>query len=326
MKTIFLHFGFLFAILAGSVASGQTNQVQQRWTVTVKVLGEDGNPIEDANTWVAYYLPSHGGEANPGLLEWDKIQGLTDANGMFVASHPDTRSISLGIHVEKTGYYHSYRNHEFAKFQDSDPARWNPSVTLVLKRKENPIPMYAKWIVLNPLALKTVGKPPVSFSETLGYDLMLGDWVAPYGKGQTAGIILTEQFNKQSITDYDYKLTMTFPDAGDGIQEYITPDLEEGSALRSPQKAPTDGYQPQLIRESYHHPGQPGKSDYDENRIYLFRVTLSDGVHYGKIYGDPEQMPFCYYLNPTPNDRDIEFDPEHNLMKLKRYDLHVSAP
>jgi hypothetical protein len=51
----------------------------------------------------------------------------------------------------------------------------------------------------------------------------------------------------------------------------------------------------------------------------LFRVRTEldqDGnvksTLYGKIYGD--FMHFRYYLNPTPNDRNIEFDPKQNLI------------
>jgi hypothetical protein len=35
-------------------------------------------------------------------------------------------------------------------------------------------------------------------------------------------------------------------------------------------------------------------------------------THYGKIYGD--FMQFTYYLNPTPNDQNIEFDLKQNLL------------
>ena len=34
-------------------------------------------------------------------------------------------------------------------------------------------------------------------------------------------------------------------------------------------------------------------------------------AQYGKIYGD--FLSFTYYLNPTSNDRSIEFDPDKNL-------------
>ena len=56
------------------------------------------------------------------------------------------------------------------------------------------------------------------------------------------------------------------------------------------------------------------------NHNYYFRVrTVLDGngnvksALYGKIYGD--FMQFNYYLNPTPNDRNVEFDPKKNLME-----------
>lgn len=34
-------------------------------------------------------------------------------------------------------------------------------------------------------------------------------------------------------------------------------------------------------------------------------------AQYGKIYGD--FLAFTYYLNPSPNDRNVEFDPDQNL-------------
>ena len=94
----------------------------------------------------------------------------------------------------------------------------------------------------------------------------------------------------------------------------------EGSGLRSPHEALTNGYQSQIVRLNVSHPGQKLIFDYDENRIYLFRVrTIIDdrgnilSAQYGKIYGD--FMQFSYYLNLTPNDRNVEFDPKQNLLR-----------
>jgi hypothetical protein len=63
----------------------------------------------------------------------------------------------------------------------------------------------------------------------------------------------------------------------------------------------------------------------------LFRVrTKLDkngnivNAHSGKIYGD--FMQFSYYLNPKPNDRNIEFDPKHNLMTNLGFGEGVSQP
>jgi hypothetical protein len=70
-----------------------------------------------------------------------------------------------------------------------------------------------------------------------------------------------------------------------------------------------DGYQPK--HEQTQMP--------DPNKIYYFRVrTALDhqgnvvSAHYGKIYGD--FMQFRYYFNPTPNDRNVEFDTKQNLV------------
>ena len=112
---------------------------------------------------------------------------------------------------------------------------------------------------------------------------------------------------------------MTFPNPDDGIQEFHVPyKVTEGSALRSPHEAPENGYQPELIRTS---------ANSDENRCYFFRVksASANGPLYGKMYGDP--MNFCYYLNPTPNSRNVEFDPKKNLIKnFRLFAERVNTP
>ena len=69
----------------------------------------------------------------------------------------------------------------------------------------------------------------------------------------------------------------------------------------------------------------------DPNKNYYFRVrTKVDdrgnivSAHYGKIYGD--FMQFKYYLNPTINDRNVEFDPKQNLITNLKPGEGVSAP
>jgi hypothetical protein len=80
------------------------------------------------------------------------------------------------------------------------------------------------------------------------------------------------------------------------------------------------------------HPGKGTVEDMnDKNRNYFFRVrTVLDengnvkSAQYGKIYGD--FMQFRYYFNPTPNSRNIEFDPKHNLLSGLQSFEQVSAP
>ena len=70
--------------------------------------------------------------------------------------------------------------------------------------------------------------------------------------------------------------------------------------------------------------------EYDKSRCYCFRVrskfddkgNLVD-AYYGKVYGDfkihahinigLDIVKFLYYLNPTPNDRNLEWDMKNNL-------------
>ena len=54
---------------------------------------------------------------------------------------------------------------------------------------------------------------------------MSGDWVTPYGKGINADIIFTGQFDKEPKVNPIYMLTVSFPNPGDGIQEFTVPDV-----------------------------------------------------------------------------------------------------
>ena len=173
--------------------------------------------------------------------------------------------------------------------------------------------MYAKAVNL--------GMPV--FDKPAGFDLMLGDWVSPHGKGMNSDIIFTGHLEKRAEDDTDYTLTVSFPKTGHGIQEFRAPLYylhSRGSELRSAEIAPADGYAPNWVQIRTRRPGKPPGGNHDLERNYYFRVrTVVDDkgnivrAQYGKIYGD--FMHFNYYLNPTPNSRDVEFDPKHNLIK-----------
>jgi hypothetical protein len=290
-------------------AYAQTKIQEYDWKVTLKVVDQTGQPVAGAKAGVGN-----------GISKFE-MSGLTDTNGIFVASHRDAFE-NLAFYAEKSGYYPFQMTYH--KGRNYKPEIWNPTQSVILKKIINPIPMYAKRIN---------SEPPVD-SKPVGYDLMIGDWVAPYGKGVNTDIIFTREYNHKSLQDYDYKLTVSFPKQGDGIQEIVNPSYylhSRGSALRSLEEAPQDGYQPQLIRLNISHPGQPLVFDYNEDRCYYFRVRtkIDDNgnivsTHYGKIYGD--FMQFSYYFNPTPNSRNVEFDPKQNLMTNLKPDEGVNEP
>jgi len=301
-------------MLAMSVGARVQAQDFHDWKVNFKIVDETGQPIQGAEATVFYdrmAMPDK--SIDPG-----KISGLTDAAGVFMASHHD-KTYGLRFRVQKDGFYSTDWTEDFHRV--FSPEKLNLNLNLMLKKIAKPIAMYAKWVNENPPFL---GQP-------IGYDLMVGDWVVPNRKGVNADIIFQKESYRKSGADYEYKVKVTFPKSGDGIQIYNVTDAEKGSDLRSPHEAPVDGYQPVLEKERSAHPGQPTKNDDDPNRIYLFRVRTALDVngnvvsaHYGKIYGD--FMQFTYYLNPTPNDRNIEFDPKQNLIGVSPSSPRVQSP
>ena len=295
--------------LLGAVAAAQTGTLLHL-KATEQVIDESGHPVAGALATIGYYTNSQS----------VTVEKITGTNGLFEFQDTSPSEYAdYSFEAKKDGYYSIWQQVNLQS--PYDPAKWNIEKTLVLKKVGNPIAMYAKSVDENP---PTLGQP-------VGYDLMAGDWVCAGHKGVNADFIFQKWAYRKSGADYEYKVKITFPKSGDGIQIYAAPESEAGSGLRSPHEAPPDGYQPELNKERSAHPGQPAKNDSDPHRIYFFRVrTALDhngnvvSAHYGKIYGD--FMQFSYYLNPTPNDRNIEFDPKQNLLGgLKSFE-QVNAP
>jgi hypothetical protein len=317
MKPYLLALQITAVLVASSVSAQILPKRTPEWRISVKVVDEDGHPVSGADTSVDYYINPPPGQTK----NWDTIQALTDTNGLFTASHVDTGSASLGVHIRRAGYYRTDVGHDLGTSYDS--ARWRLNETLVLKKIGRPVPMYAKWLNLG---IPILGQP-------VGFDLMVGDWVRPQGKGLSPDILFTAQLDKRAENDSDYKLTVSFPKPGDGIQEFNVPilPLGDGSALKSPHEAPADAYQPQWIQTQTRRPQQQMQGNRDLNRNYFFRVrtSLDENGHiksalYGKIYGD--FMYFQYYLNPEANSRNMEFDPSQNLFKNLPVEQQVKRP
>jgi len=197
---------------------------------------------------------------------------------------------------------------------------WNPTVQLVMEAIGVQVPMYATGS--DDLAMPAQGKP-------VGYDLMVGDWLAPFGKGETPDFIFQWDTVRVGAMTTNY-LTLRFPNEGDGIQ-FVA---KTGTGLILPRLAPVDGYEPMLIKwESTEHgtnarvPFVKGDSNYRYAAWYLFRIRTkmdSNGkivsAFYGKLTGDDfghnlrqGKFDFTYCLNPEPNSRNMEFDPKRNL-------------
>ena len=286
----------------------------------VKVEDELGAPVSNAVVTAGFYRDKTFGDG-PGSKVNAIIEKITDTNGICtVAGRCNGR---VGGNVQKTGYYKSYlpdiivTNVSLSKFYP-----WNAQYEVVLRAVENPVPMCAKrlWRAIIPAN----GAP-------LGYDLMKGDWLPPHGRGETADFIfqLDCKFGGKRPSDngqmFESTFTLTFSNEGDGIQEADGASWP-GSVFRLPRYAPEDGYASNWCEKGYRNEHSSSRS---QERDYFFRVrTKKDdkgrivSALHGKIRksldaevvisGTPLHL--LYYLNPTPNDRNMEFDPKRNLI------------
>ena len=144
-------------------------------TLEATVTNESRQPIEKAIVKGLFRTTRGSGEK--------VVEALTDTNGH--ASVTAATPFSAYLYVNKDGYYQS--QFERIETTDRDLAELAPrtrSREVTLRKKINPIPLIAK-------RLKDVQIP--LREEWIGYDLEVGDWVEPHGKGKQTDILFRYQ-------------------------------------------------------------------------------------------------------------------------------------
>jgi len=319
IKNIFAYVIFSFVVLLQSSCSAAIGLPEAK--LTIKVVTENGKPIEGANIVIGFEIPKENRQG----VKSDIAKEVTDANGLVTASKHTQGYI--GYEAVKEGYYKSDGKYKFASSSNGRWQPWNPELIVVLRKKENPVPMYARNTHMTLIKLPTA-------NNAIGFDLIVYDWVSPFGKGKHADFIFkyTGAYTKED--DFNKKLEVKFPNKFDGIQ-LIKENRKQGSMLKLPRQAPEFGYKDRLIRSRSRTPGNPLKEDTAEDYNYIFRVRSEekDGklirAMYGKIHGDilfdtdasnKATIIFKYYLNPDYT-RNLEFDIEGNLFRnLKSFE------
>lgn len=259
--------------------------------------------------------------------------GLTDTNGLFSAER-DTMSECNWL-IEKDGYYATEGMHSFAANLTNDSVKdgrwqpWNPTLEVVLKEKRKPIPMYQNLIETTMPA----------GTNRLGFDFIVGDWVAPYGKGSNADMwyVYDETFIDRD--NFYIKLSFAFPGENNGCYMRKTDNYSE---FVSEHEATERGFETSYVSVIEQEKGKYTKEKrFGENDYMIFRIrTKTDdqgkiiSSHYGKIYGPvgvphrwSKKFSFTYYLNPTPNKRNLEYDPKQNLLtESQRHTMNRNLP
>ncbi len=328
-----------FLLMAEVLLAQQGTDLPQG-QITFRVVTDNGQPVPDIPLTAHTFLRWQPGEGF-GRDVYQNFTGKTDEDGTVAITFNSERgNVRYGIY-EVPGYY-STRNleYQFEKAQDNTWRPWNPTIEVVLKPIMNPIPMHGRRVgfVTTPLELPAKGRP-------VGFDLIAGDWVRPYGRGSISDLVftLTVRVPFTSIDKpYDETLIISFSNSGDGIQSVVAPP-NQGSDLRLPRYAPEDGYEPTLQKHlGRPAPGEPIKTGIREDQNYFFRVrTVLDehertiGALYGKVIGDiacdvinskTALIQFAYCLNPNSNDRNMEFDPRSNLAADLPFSQRVTGP
>lgn len=308
--------------------------------VTVKVLDEEnGCSLEDADIVFSFSLPK---TMNP----WDGtkdsvVKGKTDTNGMFSASSSTLRKIHVAVarrDYYRSSTYYSFKSSEEQLLRGEKWQPWNPTLGIRLRKKVEPVPLKAKW-------LYDLELPPSDVS--VGYDLVAGDWVAPHGKGVEADLAFSLVRNYKSSSDYALSLTIATTGKNDGLVGIPDNNVITQSELRFPRQAPETGYGVTniLVSQSSSTPTPVGGDWFTRvpsERHFFFRVRteLDDKGQikkalYGKLVGPIECSLFntktgkfrlTYYVNPDPNDRNLEFDPKRNLFNDLKSTEQVTAP
>jgi hypothetical protein len=135
---------------------------------------------------------------------------------------------------------------------------------------------------------------------------------------------------------WDGLVEMSFPGEGEGILE--AERFVAYSPLKLPHRAPVDGYSSSWKRavNNYIHYGTP--NPFDRAGFFLRTRVKKDqqgriiSANYAKFIGrmnaraSTGQIEFLYYFNPTPNDRNLEFDPKGNLFPKDKPGSNVYDP
>jgi hypothetical protein len=269
-------------------------------TLDVVVTDEQGTPVKGVE--VGGYF------SGPFASAPDKAK--TDVDGRVVLRGKATLQVSVASGGDGTPWYLSSLD-IIPGGIDSDKQGWNikREGALILRKKRNP----------TPLAVRRIELVPPSLEKPYAYDLEIGDYVQPYGKGKTPDLVFRSVLlRNDGPMDLDYRLDVSFSNLGDGI---ISTEQNLWCTLRSPHYlAPNAQYKNKWIYTRTVKPGGGGKTSANPNRCFYLRVrTKLDtagkimSANYAKIYGDFSK--FVYFYNPTPNERNLEFDPDKNLAK-----------
>ena len=298
--------------------------------ITVQTVDEQAKPVAG--------VPIHFVFMNPITYQPLSIDGFSDEGGFFSAEGGSDSTIAGEI--RKAGYYRGgFPLEPFVKSKEGHWQPWNQTNVVLMRKIENPIPMYAKNFFLK---VPQIGKP-------CGYDLAVGDWMSPWGKGRVPDFVFTMTCDYTNFNHQNTSMKLTFSNPLDGIQPADLPkEFAYGEFIwhrQSPESGYVGSYEQELglPRKLFQIPSAPkvrSGEDIEAQKFYFrVRTVEKEGKVVSALYGklsrgfgmgatNPTNINVgtCYYLNPTPLDRNMEFDLKQNLFKNLKVEEQPRKP
>jgi hypothetical protein len=268
-------------------------------SLTFEVVDDLGQSVPEAN--IRGYLndPRKNDDSGKNYIITTGLDGSCRVLGMGYSFTECT--------VYKDGYYSS-RYHLKLK----ENGEFISKLTLVLKKVRNPKPMLFKKVsIIVP-----------ELNKRLGYDLLIGDWVEPYGRGLTNDFIFNFSGEFKSFNERKASMGVSYAKEQNGIQ---SKSLDLYSQFKTVYMAPINSYSnnydyTKKIAVLANNEINPMPRD-DIYFIFKVRGEKVDAVYtnflYGVIlsdfltdYADEKNIGvyFNYYINPIPNDNSVEWN------------------
>jgi hypothetical protein len=297
---------------ASSEALKDAVQYGAKGKVTLRIIDDRGLAVSNAEVDAALFEKSS-------YAHIKKFEGVTDTNGCYVIEGKTIGELSYSI--KKEGFYITRGDYCFyssnrESVKDGRWLPWNPVVKAVLKPKKNPVPMYAKRVDI---------EIPEQ-NKSIGFDMEKGDWVSPYGEGETSDVYISYSLNRQDLWTGNEQFEISNTNLMCGVRQ-LSSDIFSG--FKSAYAAPLSEYSPALryglnrTKTKIIEKKELSDSDYIifRSRAFVDAEGNLERANYGKIYppiryGESRgrsRLLFTYYFNPTPNDRNLEFDTNRNL-------------
>jgi len=304
------------------------------WKLSVSIFDENRMPVSEVECGLSYYARENGKWVRKNVLK------KADEKGQINIDMEALNVFSIG--VAKEGYYPVILKPELERVDDS----WVPvhdTFDIVLQKKQEGRPLFAKMLSYE----KKKTFLPHKDKET-GYDLLVGDWVKPFGNGEVADLFFQARTLDSGKVDIlpgvQYKVFTK--GEGNGLIQVNDAfgDLPyEVKNLKLGQMAPQEGYANQF--EFVHALGMSieelkgflkdtawdGKSNTDKADGYWLRIRSKIdpetgkviSAYYGKIISPIRIRPdrngnlylsFNYLVSPEPNNNSIVWDRKTTLI------------